>query len=76
MHVQWWLIVLAFALGMVLTFVLMIRRVKSEAPVETSTSAASAGGGSGLAGGRSNASTEAPTTKIDTDGDTEVDRPH
>ncbi len=38
-HPQWWLIVLAFALGMVLTFALMIRRVRREAPVggETTT---------------------------------------
>ena len=32
-HPQWWLIVVAFLLGLVLTFALMIRRVSREVPV-------------------------------------------
>ncbi len=37
MHdVNWWLLTLAFLLGMVLTFVLTIRRVKREVPVSSS----------------------------------------
>ena len=60
MHPQWWLIGLSFALGLVLTFALMIRRVKSEVPVSTSAPAAST---AGFAGGRSGAESEAPTTK-------------
>jgi hypothetical protein len=38
-HPQWWLIVVAFVLGMVLTFALMIRRVKGEVLVGHSASA-------------------------------------
>ncbi|WP_156657551.1 hypothetical protein [Mycobacterium kyorinense] len=33
---NWWLMVLAFALGLALTFALMIRRVKREVPVGSS----------------------------------------
>ncbi len=65
MHdVNWWLMALAFILGLVLTLFLMIRRVKREVP-EYATSAAGAGstgaaaaGGSGaakLAGGKADA---------------------
>jgi hypothetical protein len=36
-HPQWWLIVTAFALGMVLTSALMIRRVEREVPVGAQT---------------------------------------
>lgn len=36
-HPQWWLIVVAFVLGMVLTFALTIRRVRREVPVGHST---------------------------------------
>ncbi len=32
-HPQWWLVVAAFVLGMVLTFALMIRRVQREVPI-------------------------------------------
>ncbi len=35
-HPQWWLIVVAFLLGLVLTFALMIRRVSREVPVGAS----------------------------------------
>lgn len=38
---NWWLMVLAFVLGLVLTFALMVRRVKREVPVASSTSDAS-----------------------------------
>lgn len=37
-HAQWWLIALAFVLGLVLTFAFTIRRVKVEVPgTETTT---------------------------------------
>jgi serine/threonine-protein kinase len=36
-HPQWWLIVVAFLLGLVLTFALMIGRVKREVPLGVST---------------------------------------
>jgi uncharacterized membrane protein ArfC len=35
---NWWLIGLAFVLGLLLTFALMIRRVKGEVPVSSSAS--------------------------------------
>jgi uncharacterized membrane protein ArfC len=47
-YVNWWLIGLAFVLGLLLTFVLTIRRVKREVPVRSSTGAA--GGAAGAAG--------------------------
>jgi hypothetical protein len=59
-NVNWWLMALAFALGLVLTLALMIRRVKREVP-EYATSrpvprrrrgAAGAAGAAKLAGGR------------------------
>jgi hypothetical protein len=56
-HAHWGLIALAFVLGSVLTFAPMIRRVKREVPVGTSTGAAAAGGAASLAG-------EAATTKM------------
>jgi hypothetical protein len=40
-HANNWLIVLAFVLGLLLTFALMIRRVKREVPVGSSAAAAS-----------------------------------
>jgi len=64
-HAHWGLIAVAFVLGLVLTFALMIRRVKREVPVST-TGAAAAGGAAGLAGGRSGAESEPPTAKIAT----------
>lgn len=36
MDPNWWLMVLAFVLGLALTFALMIRRVKREVPVGSS----------------------------------------
>ncbi len=62
---HWGLIALAFVLGLVLTFVLMIRRVKREVPVSTS-GAAAAGGAASFAGGRSGTESEPPTAKIAT----------
>jgi hypothetical protein len=44
--VNWWLLALAFILGLALTFVLMVRRVHREVPV------------TGGAGGRSGAESE------------------
>jgi uncharacterized membrane protein ArfC len=41
-HVNWWLIGLAFVLGLLLTFALTIRRVKREVPASSSTGAAAA----------------------------------
>ncbi|WP_157011619.1 hypothetical protein [Mycobacterium celatum] len=35
---NWWLMVLSFVLGLVLTFALMVRRVKREVPVSASNS--------------------------------------
>jgi hypothetical protein len=58
-HPQWWLIVVAFVLGMVLTFALMIRRVRREVPVGVST-------GRSAAGALSDAASET-TTKIPID---------
>jgi uncharacterized membrane protein ArfC len=46
-HVNWWLTGLAFVLGLLLTFALMIRRVKREVPVSSSTGPATAGGTAG-----------------------------
>jgi uncharacterized membrane protein ArfC len=63
---HWELIALAFVLGLVLTFALMIRRVKLEVPVSKSTGAAAAGGVASFAGGRSRAESEPPTAKIAT----------
>lgn len=42
-HPQWWLFGVAFLLGLVLTFALMIRRVTREVPVSALTDAASVG---------------------------------
>jgi uncharacterized membrane protein ArfC len=58
-QVNWWLIGLAFVLGMLLTFVLTIRRVKREVPVSSSTEAATPGGAAGDA-------VESETAKIKT----------
>lgn len=54
-HVNWWLMALAFVLGLVLTLALMIRRVKREVP-EYATLAAGAGvAGAGAAAGAAGA---------------------
>jgi uncharacterized membrane protein ArfC len=58
-HVNWWLIGLAFMLGLLLTFALMIRRVKREVPVSLSTAAAATGGPAGEVA-------ESKTTTMDT----------
>lgn len=42
-HANWWLIGLAFVLGLLLTFALTIRRVKREVPVSSTGAAAAAG---------------------------------
>jgi uncharacterized membrane protein ArfC len=64
-HAHWGLIALAFVLGLVLTFALMIRRVKREVPVRTSTSTTAAGG-------RSGAETGPPTKKVSAPGEAET----
>ncbi|MGH3563779.1 MAG: hypothetical protein ACRDTN_18840 [Mycobacterium sp.] len=66
--VNWWLMALAFILGLALTFVLMIRRVQREVPASASgadapAGAAPAGGATSFAGGRSGAESEPATTK-------------
>jgi uncharacterized membrane protein ArfC len=58
-QVNWWLIGLAFVLGLLLTFVLTIRSVKREVPVSSSTGPATAGGAVGDA-------VESETAKIKT----------
>ena len=42
-HVNFWLVGLSFALGLLLTFALTIRRVKREVPVRSSAGAGAAG---------------------------------
>ncbi|BCQ07689.1 hypothetical protein [Mycobacterium heckeshornense] len=42
--VNWWLTALAFALGVVLTFALMIRRVEREIPLSQATGGDDAAG--------------------------------
>jgi uncharacterized membrane protein ArfC len=50
-NVNWWLMVLAFLLGLVLTLFLLIRRVKREVPEYATLGAgAGAGAGAGVAG--------------------------
>ena len=49
-NVNWWLMVLAFALGLVLTLALMIRRVKREVPEYATLAAGAAAAGAGAAG--------------------------
>ena len=61
---HWWLMALAFVLGLTLTFALMIRRVKCEVPVTTSTGAASADAAARFSRGGSAADSEPPTAKI------------
>ncbi len=49
-NVNWWLMVLAFILGLVLTLALLIRRVKREVPVYGTFAAGAAAAGAGAAG--------------------------
>jgi len=58
-HVNWWLIGLAFVLGLLLTFALTIRRVTREVPVRSPTGGVAAGGTAGEAA-------ESETTKTET----------
>lgn len=58
--VNFWLMTLAFLFGLVLTFALMIRRVKREVPGSPS-SAMPAAGAAGFAGGRSGAESDPVT---------------
>ena len=67
-NVNWWLMALAFVLGLVLTLALLIRRVKREVP-EYATLAAGAGprargrGAAGVKCGRAGASTTSRTVR-------------
>lgn len=60
-NVNWWLMALAFVLGLVLTFFLLIRRAKYEVPVAASSGAAAgaavarAAAAGGAAGGEATA---------------------
>jgi uncharacterized membrane protein ArfC len=65
-HAHWGLMALAFVLGLVLTFSLMIRRVKREVPVVKSARLGAAAGTASGTGGRSDAESESPTKKIAT----------
>jgi hypothetical protein len=58
-HPQWWLIVVAFVLGMVLTFALMIRRVRREVLVGHSTARLG-----GVSGAVSETTTEIPRVPV------------
>ena len=49
--VNWWLMALAFALGLLLTFAMMIRKVTREVPVTHTVSAAATAAGAAAAGG-------------------------
>ena len=49
-NVNWWLMALAFVLGLVLTLALMIRRVKREVPEYATLAAGAGGAGAGAAG--------------------------
>ncbi|HEU4360324.1 MAG TPA: hypothetical protein VFR27_02305 [Mycobacterium sp.] len=60
--VNFWLMALAFLLGAVLTFTLMIRRVKGEVPGSPS-GVVPAAGATGFAGGRSGAESEPANPK-------------
>jgi uncharacterized membrane protein ArfC len=73
-HAQWWLMVVAFVLGLALTFALMIRRVKREVSVSTSAGATSAGGAGKGASASSGAEYETPTTRITTGRDAPTTR--
>lgn len=73
--VNWWIVALAFALGLVLTLAFMIRRVKREVPVYAAgggTAAATLTGSVGMA--KASADVDAPTAVIKT-ADTDVDAP-
>ncbi|HEX7429907.1 MAG TPA: hypothetical protein VF328_24070 [Mycobacterium sp.] len=48
-NVNWWLMALAFALGLVLTLALMIRRVKREVPEYATLAAGASAAGAGAA---------------------------
>ncbi len=52
-HVHWWLVAVAFVTGLIFTFALMLRPIRSQAPVETSEEKGDAG-----------TEVEHPTTKI------------
>lgn len=59
LDVHWWLVALAFLLGLVLTFALMVRRVKRE----VSVGAASAAGVSSSAEGSAKSASESEATE-------------
>ena len=70
-NVNWWLMALAFLLGLILTLFLLIRRVKREVPVYASLAggaavagAAGAAGAAKLSGGRAGAVQADDTAKF------------
>ena len=82
-QVNWRLIGLAFVLGLLLTFVLTIRRVKREVRVSSSTRAATAGGAAGdavesetakIKTAKTSAAEETATTKIPASGEASTTR--
>lgn len=81
--VNWWLMALAFLLGLVLSLALMIRRVKREVPEYATLAAGAAGavGAAKLKGGRGSVDVDADDSatlrvpKIDADADTSAAKP-
>jgi hypothetical protein len=68
---NWWLIGLAFVLGLLLTFALTIRRVTREVPVSSPTRAAAAGGAA--AAGAAESKTEKSGSESETSEDARGD---
>jgi uncharacterized membrane protein ArfC len=69
--VNWWLMALAFVLGMLLTFVTMIRRVQREVPIQRAAAVAGVPGGQAAArfsSGRADSQAQS-TERLATDGD-------
>ena len=64
-NVNWWLMALAFLLGLILTLFLLIRRVKREVPVYASLAGGAAG--AGVAGGAAAAKFAGSSTEAGTD---------
>ena len=86
-NVNWWLMALAFLLGLVLSLALMIRRVKREVPEYATLAAGAAGAGAAgavaaakLKGGRGSVDVDADDSatlrvpKVDADADGTADR--
>ncbi len=63
-HVHWWLVGLAFALGMILTFALMVRPAKYQVPVGYSTGGTGAGGAKSRPPTKKTSAADSRTKKI------------